>query len=193
GEGELAHYAKAAFDIQFKFPFGWSEIEGIHNRTDFDLVRHQEFSRKNLQYFDQDAGEKYIPYVVETSTGVDRLLLTALADAYEEEAERVVLRFSPAVAPMKAAILPLVKKDGMAETAQNIVKGLRKHFRVFYDESGAVGRRYRRQDEIGTPYCFTVDGQTMEDGSVTVRERDSMAQERISQDQIMNYLVDRVM
>ena len=193
GEGELAHYAKAAFDIQFKFPFGWSEIEGIHNRTDFDLVRHQEFSRKNLQYFDQDAGEKYIPYVVETSTGVDRLLLTALADAYEEEAERVVLRFSPAVAPMKAAILPLVKKDGMAETAQNIVKGLRKHFRVFYDESGAVGRRYRRQDEIGTPYCLTVDGQTMEDGSVTVRERDSMAQERISQDQIMNYLVDRVM
>ena len=192
GENELAHYAKAAFDIYFEFPFGWNEIEGIHNRTDFDLGRHQEYSRKNLQYFDQEAGQKYLPYVVETATGVDRLVLTALANAYEEETERVVMRFKPTVAPMKAAIFPLVKKDGMPEIAHNIVDGLRKHFRVFYDESGAVGRRYRRQDEIGTPYCFTVDSETLENGSVTVRERDSMAQERISQDRIMEYLLERV-
>ncbi len=192
GENELAHYAKAAFDIQYKFPFGWSEIEGIHNRTDFDLQRHEEFSKKNLKYFDQESGEKYIPFVVETSTGVDRLLLTTLSDAYTEEEERVVLRFNPTVAPMKAAVFPLVKKDGMPEIAQNITAGLRNKFRVFYDESGAVGRRYRRQDEIGTPYCFTVDSQTLEDGTVTVRERDSMAQERISKDKVMEYLEERV-
>ncbi len=192
GDGELAHYAKAAFDIEYEFPFGWSEIEGIHNRTDFDLGRHQEYSRKNLKYFDQEAGEKYVPYVVETSTGVDRLMLTTLADAYAEEEERVVMRFKPTIAPMKAAVFPLVKKDGMPEVAHEIVDNLRKHFRVFYDESGAVGRRYRRQDEVGTPYCFTVDTQTLEDGTITVRERDSMAQERISKDQAMNYLLDRV-
>lgn len=195
-EKELAHYAKAAFDIQYKFPFGWQEIEGIHNRTDFDLGRHQEYSKKNLQYFDQEANERYIPYVIETSTGVDRLMLTTLADAYDEDQAagetRVVLRFDPRIAPMKAAIFPLVKKDGMPEIAHNIVNGLRKQFRVFYDEAGAVGRRYRRQDEIGTPYCFTVDSQTLQDGSVTVRNRDSMAQERISQDKIMDYLVERV-
>ena len=193
GPGELAHYAKAAFDIQYQFPFGWSELEGIHNRTDYDLGRHEEFSKKNLKYFDQDSQEKYIPYVVETSTGVDRQVLVSIADAYEEEEERVVLRFNPAVAPMKAAILPLVKKDGLAEVAQNIVGKLRKQFRVFYDESGAVGRRYRRQDEIGTPYCFTIDYETKENNTVTVRDRDSMAQERISQDRIMDYLVDRVL
>jgi len=192
----LAHYAKAAFDIEFEFPFGWSEIEGIHNRTDFDLGRHQEYSKKNLQYFDQESGERYVPYVVETSTGVDRLMLTALADAYDEEPgekeTRVVLRLNPRIAPMKAAIFPLVKKDGMPEIAHNIVDGLRKHFRVFYDEAGAVGRRYRRQDEIGTPYCFTVDSQTLEDGTVTVRDRDTMNQERISRDKIMDYLLERV-
>ncbi len=195
-EKELAHYAKAAFDIQYKFPFGWQEIEGIHNRTDFDLGRHQEYSKKNLQYFDQEANERYLPYVIETSTGVDRLMLTTLADAYDEDEAagetRVLLRFDPRIAPMKAAIFPLVKKDGMPEIAHNIVNGLRKQFRVFYDEAGAVGRRYRRQDEIGTPYCFTVDSQTLQDGSVTVRNRDTMAQERISQDQIMEYLVERV-
>lgn len=196
GEKELAHYAKAAFDIEFEFPFGWSEIEGIHNRTDFDLGRHQEYSKKNLQYFDQESSERYIPYVVETSTGVDRLMLTALVDAYDEETgekeTRVVLRLNPRIAPMKAAIFPLVKKDGMPEIAHNIVDSLRKHFRVFYDESGAVGRRYRRQDEVGTPYCFTVDSQTLEDGTVTVRDRDTMNQERISQDKIMDYLLERV-
>lgn len=192
GPNELAHYAKTAFDIEYEFPFGWSELEGIHNRTDFDLARHAEFSRKNLQYYDQEAGEKYIPYVVETSTGVDRQILTALCDAYAEEEERTVLRFHPTIAPMKAAVFPLVKKDGMPEIAHEIVDSLRKHFRVFYDESGAVGRRYRRQDEVGTPYCFTVDTQTLEDGTVTVRERDSMAQERISKDQVMAYLLERV-
>lgn len=195
-EKELAHYAKAAFDIQYNFPFGWQEIEGIHNRTDFDLSRHQEYSKKNLQYFDQETNERYIPYVIETSTGVDRLMLTTLADAYDEDEAagetRVVLRFNPRIAPMKAAIFPLVKKDGMPEIAHNIVNGLRKQFRVFYDEAGAVGRRYRRQDEIGTPYCFTVDSQTLQDGSVTVRNRDTMAQERISQDKIMDYLMERV-
>jgi glycyl-tRNA synthetase len=195
-EKELAHYAKAAFDIEFKFPFGWSEIEGIHNRTDFDLGRHQDYSKKNLQYFDQEAGERYVPYVVETSTGVDRLMLTALADAYHEEEvqgdKRVVMRLSPVIAPMKAAVFPLVKKDGMPEIALKIVDSLRKRFRVFYDESGAVGRRYRRQDEIGTPYCFTVDSQTLEDGTVTVRDRDTMVQERISRDKVMDYLLERV-
>ncbi|MCB0687960.1 MAG: glycine--tRNA ligase, partial [Saprospiraceae bacterium] len=191
GPDELAHYAKAAFDIQYEFPFGWSELEGIHNRTDYDLGRHQEFSGKNLLYFDDQTREKFIPYVVETSTGVDRQILTALADAYAEEEDRVVLRFKPTIAPMKAAVFPLVKKDGMPEIAHNIVDGLRKHFRVFYDESAAVGRRYRRQDEIGTPYCITVDSETLENGTVTVRERDSMNQERISQDKIMEYLVER--
>ncbi len=189
---ELAHYAKTAFDIEYLYSFGWNEIEGIHNRTDFDLKRHQEFSKKNLLYFDHETSERYIPYVVETSTGVDRLLLTTLVDAYDEEEERVVLRFKPIIAPMKAAVFPLVKKDGMPEIARKIVSNLRKHFRVFYDESGAIGRRYRRQDEIGTPYCFTVDSQTMEDGTVTVRERDTMGQERISQDTIMAYLMERV-
>ncbi len=193
GPDELAHYAKAAFDIQYEFPFGWSELEGVHNRTDYDLGRHQEFSGKNLLYFDDQTREKFIPYVVETSTGVDRQILTALADAYTEEEDRVVLRFKPTIAPMKAAVFPLVKKDGMPEIAHNIVDGLRKHFRVFYDESAAVGRRYRRQDEIGTPYCITVDSETLENGTVTLRERDSMNQERISQDKIMEYLVERVM
>ena len=152
-----------------------------------------EFSKKNMTYHDVDTKEKYLPYVVETSTGLDRNMLVSLVDAYDEEEERVVMRFSPVLAPMKAAIFPLVKKDGLAEVAKEITASLRKQFRVFYDESGAVGRRYRRQDEIGTPYCFTIDYGTMEDGTVTVRERDTMAQERISKDQIMNYLVDRVL
>ncbi len=189
---ELAHYAKRAFDIQYRFPFGWQEIEGIHNRTDFDLKRHQEYSRKDLRYFDQETGEKYIPYVVETSTGVERLLLTTLVDAYQEEEQRVVLRFKPHIAPIKAAVFPLVKRDGMPEIARNIVNGLRQRFRVFYDESGSVGRRYRRQDEIGTPFCFTVDSQTLEDGTVTVRDRDTMAQQRIAGDQVLAFLLDKL-
>jgi glycyl-tRNA synthetase len=192
GENELAHYAKAAFDIEYEFPYGWSEIEGIHNRTDFDLNRHQEYSGKDLRYFDQEAGEKYVPYVVETSTGVDRLMLTALVDAYAEEEERVVLRLKPQIAPVKAAIFPLVKKDGMPEVAHEIVNSLRKDFKVFYDESGSVGRRYRRQDEAGTPYCITVDSQTLEDGTVTVRERDSMEQIRVGKDKVPDFLRDKI-
>ena len=188
GPDELAHYAKTAFDIVYEFPFGVSEIEGIHNRTDFDLGRHQEYSNKDLRYYDQENDERYIPYVVETSTGVDRLLLTTLADAYTEEPERVVLRLKPKLAPIKAAVFPLVKRDGMPEVAHKIIDGLRGHLKAFYDESGSVGRRYRRQDEAGTPYCFTVDSQTLEDNTVTVRDRDSMAQERISTDKILEYL-----
>ncbi|GAB4336585.1 MAG: glycine--tRNA ligase [Calditrichia bacterium] len=191
-DDELAHYAKAAFDIEYEFPFGWSEIEGIHNRTDFDLSRHQEYSGKDLRYFDQEAGEKYLPYVIETSTGVDRLMLTALVDAYTEEEERVVLKLKPQIAPIKAAIFPLVKKDGMPEIAREIYHALQKHFKVFYDESGSVGRRYRRQDEAGTPYGITVDSQTLEDGTVTIRERDSMQQERIDKSQVENYLKDKL-
>ncbi|GAB4377479.1 MAG: glycine--tRNA ligase [Calditrichia bacterium] len=192
GEKELAHYAKAAFDIEYEFPFGWSEIEGIHNRTDFDLRRHQEYSGKDLRYFDQEKNEKYIPYVIETSTGVDRLMLTVLVDAYDEEEERVVLRLKPEIAPIKAAVFPLVKKDGMPEIARNIFQGLMKHFKVFYDESGSVGRRYRRQDEAGTPFSITVDSQTLEDDTITVRERDSMAQERIGKEKLREYLQDRI-
>jgi glycyl-tRNA synthetase len=192
GPDELAHYAKTAFDIEYEFPFGMSEIEGIHNRTNFDLGRHQEYSNKDLRYYDQENDERYIPYVVETSTGVDRLLLTVLVDAYEEEEERVVLRLKPKLAPIKAAVFPLVKRDGMPEIAHKIIDGLRGHLKAFYDESGSVGRRYRRQDEAGTPYCFTVDSQTLEDSTVTVRDRDSMAQERISTDKILEYLREKL-
>ena len=192
GEDELAHYAKAAFDIEYEFPFGWSEIEGIHNRTDFDLKKHQEFSGKDMRYFDQEAGEKYVPYVVETSTGVDRLMLTALVDAYDEEEERVVLRLNPRIAPVKAAVFPLVKKDGMPEIAHKIVNALRKDFKAFYDEAGSVGRRYRRQDEAGTPYAITIDSQTSEDGTVTVRERDSMEQIRINKDKVLEFLQEKI-
>ncbi len=193
GPDELAHYAKAAFDIEYEFPFGWSEIEGVHNRTDFDLSRHQEYSGKDLRYYDQEADEKYIPYVVETSTGVDRLMLTTLVDAYTEEEDRVVLRFKPYLAPIKAAVLPLVKRDGMPEIARKIEADLRKRFKVFYDEGGSIGRRYRRQDEIGTPYCITVDSQTLEDGTVTIRERDSMEQIRIDKSRVLEYISERVM
>lgn len=192
GEDELAHYAKTAFDIEYEFSFGWSEIEGIHNRSDFDLKRHQEYSGKDLRYYDQETGEKYIPYVVETSTGVDRLMLTVLADAYEEEEERVVLHLIPRVAPIKVAVFPLVKRDRMPELARQIEKNLRKEFKIFYDESGSIGRRYRRQDEAGTPYCVTVDSQTLEDGTVTVRERDSMEQIRIGKDKLFECLQQKI-
>lgn len=196
GEGELAHYAAAAFDVEYQFPFGWKELEGIHNRTDFDLKRHQEYSGKDLQYFDDATREKYIPYIIETSAGCDRTTLTCLADAYEEQElekdTRTVLHLSPKIAPIKAGIFPLVKRDGMPEIAHKIQDDLRKHMMVFYDESGAVGRRYRRQDEAGTPFCITIDSQTLEDNTVTVRERDTMTQERISADAVLQYLQDRV-
>jgi glycyl-tRNA synthetase len=179
---ELAHYAKKAYDIEYEFSFGWKEIEGIHNRTDFDLSRHKEASGKDLRYFDDQTKERYLPYIIETSAGADRATLVCLADAYREEEvkgeTRVSLFLSPKIAPIKAAIFPLVKKDGMPEVAAKIYRDLKKHFKVFYDDGGAVGRRYRRMDEAGTPYCITVDGQTLEDDTVTVRERNSMEQTR---------------
>lgn len=183
GPDELAHYAKAAFDIQYEFPIGWKELEGVHNRTNFDLTRHQEYSGKDLTYFDDATRERYTPFIIETSAGVDRTLLTCLVDAYDEEKveneTRVVLRLNPALAPTKAAVFPLVNRDGMPEIAHKITQDLKKEMIVFYDDSGAVGRRYRRQDEAGTPFCITVDSQTLQDDTVTIRERDSMKQDRI--------------
>jgi len=193
---KLAHYAKVATDIEYEFPFGWGEIEGIHNRTDFDLARHEEFSGKSLKYFDETKKEKYIPYIIETSAGASRSFMAFLIDAYYEEEvkgeKRVVLKFQPRLAPIKAAIFPLVNKDGMPEIARNIEVDLRKNLKVFYDDKGAVGRRYRRQDEAGTPYCITIDNQTLDDKTVTVRERDSMEQERIASDQLAGYILSKL-
>jgi glycyl-tRNA synthetase len=193
---KLAHYAKNATDIEYEFPFGWGEIEGIHNRTDFDLGRHQEYSGKNQQYFDDETKEKFIPYIIETSAGASRSFMAFLVDAYHEEEVkgemRSVLRFHPKLAPIKAAILPLVNKDGMPEVARKIEADLRPYLRIFYDDKGAVGRRYRRMDEVGTPFCITVDTQTMEDQTVTVRERDSMEQVRVSISALLNYLLEKL-
>ncbi len=194
---KLAHYAAAATDIEYEFPFGWGEIEGIHNRTDYDLSRHEQFSGKSLKYFDDETKEKYIPYIIETSAGASRSFMAFLIDAYYEEEVngemRSVLRFHPRLAPIKAAIFPLVNKDGMPEIAREIEKDLRRNFKVFYDDKGAVGRRYRRQDEAGTPFCITVDTQTLEDKTVTVRDRDTMQQERIAIDQLSRYLSDKLL
>ncbi len=193
---KLAHYAKEATDIEYKFEFGWGEIEGIHNRTDFDLSRHQEFSGKSQQYFDEELKEKYIPYIIETSAGASRSFMAFLVNAYHEEEvngdQRVVLKFHPKLAPIKAAIFPLVNKDGMPEIAKEIEADLSSHLRVFLDSKGAVGRRYRRQDENGTPFCITVDNQTLEDKTVTVRERDTMEQERVSIDSLLMYLINKL-
>ena len=182
---KLAHYANAATDIEFKFPFGFKELEGIHSRTDFDLKQHQEFSGKKLQYFDPEINENYVPYVVETSIGLDRMFLATFATALETEAledgsSRVVLRLPYVLAPVKAAVLPLVKKDGLPELAREILKDLQYDNNVQYDEKDAIGKRYRRMDAIGTPLCITVDHQSLEDKMVTVRHRDSMEQERVS-------------
>jgi glycyl-tRNA synthetase len=196
GPDELAHYAAAAFDIQYHFPFGWKELEGIHNRTDFDLTRHQEYAGKDMQYFDDASRERFVPFIIETSAGCDRTLLTCLVDAYEEEElegdSRVVLKLSPKIAPIKAGVFPLVKRDGMPEIARKIVDELSQHMPVFYDQSGAIGRRYRRQDEAGTPFCITADSQTLEDQTVTVRERDSMNQERLASDRLLEYLRNEI-
>ena len=193
---KLAHYADAAKDVQYQFPFGWNEIEGIHSRTDFDLTRHQEFSGKKLEYFDVQANERYIPYVVETSVGLDRTILMVLCDAYREDEvggeTRNRLAFHPALAPFTAAVFPLVKKDGMPETAHRIEADLRAEFSVTYDEKGAVGRRYRRQDEIGTPVCITVDGQTADDGTVTLRDRDTTEQVRVPAENVRRAVADRI-
>ncbi|MCX6133537.1 MAG: glycine--tRNA ligase [Ignavibacteriales bacterium] len=199
---KLAHYAKDAYDIEFLFPFGWGEIEGVHNRTDFDLSRHEQYSGKGLKYFDEATKEKFTPYVIETSAGASRSFMAFLVDAYNEEevpsAEgametRIVLKLHPKLAPTKVAVFPLVNRDGMPEMAGNIESDLRQHFRVFYDDSGAVGRRYRRQDEAGTPFCVTVDSQSLQDQTVTVRERDSMKQERVAAAGLRSYIAERLM
>ena len=197
GPDELAHYAKKAFDIEYEFPFGWKEFEGIHNRTDFDLARHQEYSGKRLEYIDAGTNERFLPYVVETSMGVDRTALVLLADAYREEEvdgdTRVVLALNPSIAPIKAAVFPLVKKDGMPEIAEKIAAELRAAaVPSFYDQSGAIGRRYRRQDEVGTPWCVTVDGDTVDDGTVTIRDRDSLEQVRVSSDRVVEWIRERL-
>jgi glycyl-tRNA synthetase len=198
GPDALAHYAKKAFDIEYEFPFGWSEFEGVHNRTDFDLRRHQEFSGKKLEYIDPMVREKrYLPYVIETAVGVGRTMLAVLVDAYhEEEVEgetRVVMRLNPRLAPIKVAVLPLVKKDGMPEMAESIQKAFRKAgINSFFDDSGSIGKRYRRLDEAGTPFAITVDGQSTEDQTVTVRDRDTLVQERIGVDSLVEYIRSRV-
>ncbi len=181
---KLAHYANAATDIEFRFPFGFKELEGIHSRTDFDLGNHQKFSGKKLQYFDPDMGESYVPYVVETSIGVDRMVLAVLSHSYKEETlengeTRVVLSLPAPLAPYKVAVLPLIKKDGLPEEARKIIDDLKYDFNCQYDEKDSIGKRYRRQDAIGTPYCVTVDHETLTDHCVTLRDRDTMQQERV--------------
>ena len=190
---KLAHYANAAVDIEFDFPFGFKEVEGIHSRTDFDLTQHQKFSGKKMQYFDNELNEEgkpfgnYIPYVIETSIGLDRLFLLTLCNAYEEQDlsteekqdSRTVLRLHPTLAPIKAAVLPLTKKDGLPEKAREIMDRLKLDFNMQYDEKDSIGKRYRRQDAIGTPFCITIDHQSLEDDTVTIRHRDSMEQERV--------------
>ncbi len=178
-KSELAHYAKACVDVEYNFPFGWSELEGVANRTDYDLKKHAQFSGKKLDYFDEARKERYVPFVIEPSAGVDRSTLAFIADAYAEEEERTVLRFHPRLAPIKVGVFPLLRKDGQPERAQQIYQQLKRHFAAVYDHAGAVGRRYRRQDEIGTPFCVTVDHQTAEDDTVTLRHRDSMEQQRV--------------
>ena len=192
---ELSHYSAATSDIEFLFPFGWGELWGIADRTNFDLGKHQEFSGKNLEYFDAEKGEKYLPYVIEPSLGADRVTLAFLCDAYTEEKiseddTRVVLKLSPALAPYKACVLPLSKKLG--EKAEEIYAELSKYFHVDYDESGSIGKRYRRQDEIGTPFCITYDFDSETDGSVTVRDRDTMKQERIKIEYLKNYIESKI-
>jgi glycyl-tRNA synthetase len=222
---ELAHYAKACVDVEYRFPFGsgdWQELEGIANRTDYDLRQHQRGMRTvnkwfendrdvtktelaseaqdhvsgPLSYFDDQQKRRYIPYVIEPSAGIDRSALAFLVDAYDEEEvrgeKRNLLRFTPALAPMKVAVFPLVKRDGMPDVARNIYDDLKRHLNCFYDEKGAIGRRYRRQDEAGTPFCVTVDGQTLQDTTVTVRQRDSMEQVRVSTDKLSGYLRDEL-
>jgi glycyl-tRNA synthetase len=197
----LAHYANAAVDIEFEFPFGFKELEGIHSRTDYDLSQHQELSGKKLQYFDPEQNENYVPYVVETSIGCDRMFLAMIANALTEEtvpdaegqeSTRVVMKLHPALAPVKVAVLPLLKnKEALTETAERIYNDLKRHFNCQYDEKDAIGRRYRRQDAIGTPYCVTIDFDTLEDGTVTIRDRDTLVQKRIKIEEIKGFVQDK--
>jgi glycyl-tRNA synthetase len=197
---ELAHYARAAFDVQFDFggTLGFQEIEGVHHRGDFDLTQHQQFSGKKLEYFDQPNNHRFVPFVIETSAGADRTTLAVLVNGYREETVpgeqegRTVLALDPALAPIKAGVFPLVKKDGMPEFATKLAAELRRRFPVFYDESGAIGRRYRRQDEVGTPFCVTVDGQTIQDSTVTIRDRDTLKQDRVAADQVADWVAQRI-
>ncbi len=194
---KLAHYANAATDIEFRMPFGFKEVEGIHSRTDFDLSQHEKYSGKNIKYFDPELNKSYVPYVIETSIGVDRMFLSIMSASYQEEEledgkSRVVLKLPAALAPVKLAVLPLVKKDGLPEKAREIIDGLKFHFNCQYDEKDSVGKRYRRQDAIGTPYCITVDHDTLEDNCVTLRNRDTMKQERVAISDLRNIIEDRV-
>jgi glycyl-tRNA synthetase len=193
---ELSHYSSGTADVEYLFPIGWSELEGIANRGDFDLTQHTEYSGEKLEYFDPNAGERYVPHVIEPAAGADRATLAFLADAYDEEEvdgeSRTVLRLHPRLAPVKVAVLPLVRKDGQPEVAREIHVALRGRMQSEIDEGGSIGRRYRRQDEIGTPYCVTVDHQTLEDRTVTVRERDSLAQERVAIEGLADELARRL-
>jgi glycyl-tRNA synthetase len=201
GTDELAHYAKRAVDIEYKFPFGWSELEGIANRSDFDLSQHQKFSGQDLTYFDQDQNTRYIPYVIEPSGGVDRAALAFLVDAYREEEAptasggtetRTLLKLDWRLAPMKVAVLPLSRHDQLVPLAREVAASLRDRWMIDYDDARSIGRRYRRQDEVGTPYCVTVDFDSLEDKAVTVRDRDTMRQDRVSLDRLVAHLDDRL-
>lgn len=194
---KLAHYANAATDIEFRMPFGFKEVEGIHSRTDFDLRQHEKYSGKQIKYFDPTTNESYTPYDIETSIGVDRMFLSILCHAYAEETldngeTRVVLRLPDALAPVKLAVMPLVRKDGLPEVARGIINGLKFHFNCQYDEKDTIGKRYRRQDAIGTPYCVTVDYDTLKDQTVTLRHRDTMEQERVGIDRLQTIIEDKV-
>ncbi len=198
GPDELAHYAKAAVDVQYKFPFGWQELEGVHNRGDFDLTQHSKFSGKKLEYFEEATKERYVPYAIETAVGCDRMVLVVMCDAYREEITvddetgkpdtRVVMGFHPSLAPVKAAVLPLSKKAELQGPAMKLRDEIAREFDVQYDDSQSIGKRYRRQDEIGTPYCITVDFETLNDQKVTIRHRDTMKQDRVALDQVVNYI-----
>ena len=194
---KLAHYANAATDIEFKMPFGFKEVEGIHSRTDYDLSQHEKFSGKSIKYFDPQENKSYTPYDIETSIGVDRMFLSVMCHSYcEEKLEngetRVVLKLPAPLAPVKLAVMPLVKKDGLPEKAREIVNDLKFHFNTHYDEKDTIGKRYRRQDAIGTPFCVTVDHDTLNDNCVTLRFRDTMEQERVSIDQLRAIIEDKV-
>ena len=192
---KLAHYAKEACDIEFKFPFGWGEINGTHNRTDYDLSRHQEYSGQSMEYFDNETNERYIPYIVESTVGADRCTLAVLCQAYEEEElqdgdTRIVMHLHPALSPYKVAVLPLSKK--LSEKSEEVYSQLSKHFMCDYDEAGSIGKRYRRQDEIGTPYCVTIDFETENDNCVTIRDRDTMEQVRVKIDEVESFIRERI-
>ncbi len=196
GEHERAHYAKAAWDIEYNFPFGFKEMEGIHNRGDWDLSRHKKYSKRDLEYYDEATGEKFVPWVIETSIGIDRLFLATIVDAYNEEEvngeKRVVLKLNSKLAPVKVAILPLSKKPELSKLSNDIFSDIAGEYNVEYDETQSIGKRYRRQDEIGTPYCVTIDFESLEDNAVTVRERDTMQQERIKISELKNYLNEKL-